>query len=89
MDALSVARATLVSGADAQRGRIERVGPLTPYALELLLEDAMFAGAGAKLVLGVPADSDERLLEAARQQFARLASRGIEVTVRREPRCDR
>ena len=65
------------------------MGPLTPYTLQLLLEEAMFAGAGAKLELGVPADSDERLLEATRQQFARLASRGIEVTVRRERRCDR
>ena len=85
---MDVLRATLVSGAEAQRGRIERVGPLTPYALQLLLEEAMFVGAGAKLELGVPADSDERLLETTRQQFARLASRGVEVTVLREPRRD-
>jgi hypothetical protein len=85
---MDVLRATLVSGAETQRGRIERVGPLTPYTLQLLLEEAMCVGAGAKLELGVPAESDERLLETTRQKFARLAARGVEVTVMREPHRD-
>jgi hypothetical protein len=68
---------------------VERAGPLTPYAVQLILEDAGHADAGARLELSLSATADESCLAAAGRQFARLAARGVYVRVRRDPGLDR
>ena len=64
---------------------VERAGPLTPYAVQLILEDAGHAGAGARLELSLSSHADETFLAAAGRQFERLAARGVYVRVRRDP----
>jgi acyl carrier protein len=64
-------------------GSFERSGALTPYAVEILVEDALRAGPGARLEMEVPADTDEDHVAATRARLAPLAARGVEVSVRR------
>jgi acyl carrier protein len=66
---------------------LERTGALTPYLIEVLVEDALRAGPGARLDVELPADSDAACLAAAEDGFVRLARRGIAVTVRRQRRA--
>jgi len=72
----------------AGAGSIDRSGPLTPYAVETILEVAGRAGAGALLDLGVSSDADDGCLAGARRHLERLAARGIYVRVRRDPELD-
>ena len=65
------------------KGRIERSGPLTPYEVEILIEDLRRAGAGARLEIELPAGVDERQLAAAHARLAPLAARGVELSIRR------
>ncbi len=66
---------------------LERTGALTPYLIEVVVEDALRAGSSARLDIELPADSDAACLAAAEHGFARLARRGIAVTVHRAPRA--
>jgi hypothetical protein len=66
-------------------GTLERTGWLTPYTAETIVEDAVRAGRGARLELTVAARTTEGLVRAQRQ-FARLGTRGVQVTVRRDDR---
>jgi hypothetical protein len=70
-------------------GSIDRSGPLTPYAVETILEDARRAGAGALLELGLSSNADVACLAGAHRDLARLAARGVYVRVRRDPELDR
>jgi len=65
------------------RPSLERAGQLTPYETEILTADALRAGPGARLEMELPAATDDAGLLAARDRFAPLAARGIEVQVRR------
>jgi acyl carrier protein len=62
---------------------LERVGWLTPYTTETILEDALHAGRGARLVVTVPWDVSAAGLARVQRSFAGLHPRGIEVCVRR------
>jgi hypothetical protein len=73
----------------SERRRVERTGPLTPYAVELILDEAWGAGAGARLELSLSTGADDTFLSAAGRQFERLAARGVYVRVRRDPELDR
>ncbi|HYV56539.1 MAG TPA: hypothetical protein VE911_03295 [Candidatus Nitrosopolaris sp.] len=64
-------------------GDLRRAGPLTPYARELIVEDALRAGRGARLELTLPADADDATLASLHACFDRLEERGIEISVRR------
>ena len=64
--------------------RVERAGPLTPYAVQLILDEAGRAEAGARLELSLSENADESCLAAAGRHFERLAARGVYVRVRRE-----
>jgi hypothetical protein len=73
----------------SDRRRVERTGPLTPYTVQLILDDARGAGAGARLELSLSSNADESSLRAAGREFERLAARGVYVRVRRDPDLDR
>jgi acyl carrier protein len=62
---------------------VERVGPLDPYTIELLTDDARRAGPGARLEMELTEPSDQAGLTAARHWLADLVERGIDVSVRR------
>lgn len=62
----------------------ERTGWLTPYEVETLFSDAMWAGQGSKLDVAVPARTSEDGLAWIRSRFDRLRTRGIGVQVRRD-----
>lgn len=62
----------------------ERTGWLTPYEVETLLEDALWAGEGAQLDVAVPGATKEEGIDWVRERFARLRRRGIDARVVRD-----
>lgn len=76
-------RAQLAKGQGGQQ-RSERTGWLTPYEVETLFSDALWAGRGSRLDVRVPARTSEDGMNWIRQRFDRLRKRGIGVSVRRD-----
>ena len=68
-------RARIVAGGES----VERVWPLTPYEVEVIIEDALRSGREARLELVMPAGGDASSLWEARRHFRRLAARGVRV----------
>ena len=64
---------------------VERVLLLTPYAAESLADDALRAGPGARLELRLASRATDGAVGRVREQFSRLAERGIDVRVGRDP----
>ncbi len=62
---------------------LERVLALTPYAVETLVEDALRAGAGARLEVTVAAETDPRTVASLAERLSVLGPRGVAVAVRR------
>ena len=83
MDEPIALRARLTPSAAAWA--VERVLLLTPYAAESLADDALRAGRGARLELRLASRATDGAVGRVREQFSRLAERGIEVRVRRDP----
>jgi acyl carrier protein len=77
-------RARVVPGACAVGCPLERSATLTPYTAELIAEDALRAGRGARLEIGLAADAAPAVVAAVRVRFAALSAHGVEVRVRRE-----
>lgn len=75
-------RAQLAKGPGLQPS--ERTGWLTPYEVDMLFSDALWAGRGSQLELRVPARTSESGVNWIRQRFERLRKRGIGVRVRRD-----
>jgi hypothetical protein len=73
-------------GSDA-RARLVRAGPLTPYLLQTITEDAASTGGPSRLQVTVSAGTSDRLLATVREAFARLDRRGVRVKVRRRRRA--
>ena len=71
-----------VEAADGSGAAIERIGPLTPYLTQTIVEDALSAGRGSTVVLDVRWDSPRQLLDALRRRVELLTNRGIQVMVR-------
>jgi hypothetical protein len=69
-------------GADVG-ARLLRAGPLTPYLLETITEDALATGRPTLLEVSVSGDTSDRLLSTVREAFARLDARGVQVVIRR------
>jgi len=69
-------------GADV-RARLLRAGPLTPYLLETITEDALATGRPTLLEIRLSGNTSDRLLSTVREAFARLDARGVQVIVRR------
>ena len=72
-----------VTAVGARHARRERSGELTPYALELVRDDALGAGRGARLEVVLPAHADDTDLAVLRHELAALGRRGIQVTIAR------
>jgi acyl carrier protein len=73
--------ARIAPGVGRPGGTLERTGWLTPYTAETIAEDAVRAGRGSRLEVTV-AGCFTGGLARVRHQFARLARRGVRVTVR-------
>jgi acyl carrier protein len=73
--------ARITPGVGRPGGTSKRTGWLTPYTAETIAEDAVRAGRGSRLNVTV-AGSVTGGLARVRHQFARLARRGVQVTVR-------
>jgi hypothetical protein len=73
-------RARIVPAAGRARAALERVWPLSPYALETIALDARRAGPGSHVELVVVSRGGEAALE---ENLARLLARGVCISVRR------
>ena len=77
-------RLRLLSGSS----NVERVGRLTPYTLDTIVDAARRIGPAAWLDLAVSGDADADVLAATRRRFERLVARGIHVRVWRDADLD-
>jgi len=68
--------------ADGIAGAIERIGPLTTYLMQTIIEDAMAGGRGSTVLLDVRWEDPSQLLETLRRRVELLTSRGISVSIR-------
>jgi hypothetical protein len=67
---------------------IERIGPLTPYMTQTIVEDALAAGRGTTVHLELRWADSPHVLERLRWRVDLLTGRGIRVAVRaREPKA--
>src|SRR5262249_45173449 len=76
-------RATLALPADGMHRAVEWGGPLTPYVVEEILDDALHAGAGASLDLRVSGTTTDEWVARLRHMRERLCRRGIDVRLHR------
>ena len=60
---------------------LARADALTPYEIQLITEDAVRAGRGARLEIVVSAPTDRTIVDTLRDAFARLAERGVDVHI--------
>src|SRR5437899_4652180 len=63
---------------------MHRADWLTPYTAETIAADVLRAGRGARLDVTLAASATVADLAGVREQFARLVSRAVEVSVRRD-----
>jgi hypothetical protein len=77
-------RASLALPSDGAPRAVERGGPLTPYEVEEIVEDALHAGPGAALDVCVDESASDACLAHLHACFARLGARGIDVRLHRE-----
>ena len=64
-------------------GALQRAGWFTPYAAEMIMEDALHAGRGAQLSVTIAANADPADVERVKSRLGRLWGRGIAVSVSR------
>jgi len=69
--------------AGSRTGALERAGWLTPYAAEMIVEDALRAGRGAQLSVTIAANADAAEVAHVKARLGRLQGRGIAVSVSR------
>jgi len=62
---------------------IERIGPLTPYMTQTIVEDALASGRGTTVQLEMRSPDPRHVLEHLRRRVDLLTGRGIHVAVRR------
>lgn len=76
-------RASLARGHRGNQSS-ERTGWLTPYEVDTLFADALWAGTGSQLEVAVPEGTTDDGLYWVQQRFDRLRRRGIGVEVKRD-----
>ena len=76
--------AHLLPPVGAASGVIAHAGWLSPYAVETIAAESLHAGPGTSLTLTVAAGTDDVGLACVQHQFAWLAERGVDLTVRRD-----
>jgi acyl carrier protein len=64
---------------------VERAGRLTPYDAQTIVDDALYAGRGARLDVELPPGLTDAEVTSVADRFAELGSRGVDVHVRRRP----
>jgi hypothetical protein len=79
-------RVRITSASTEGRQAAVRVFVLTPYAVQLITEDARRFGRGTRIEFTVPASGREPVVAHLHDAFADLAASGIEVDVYRDPR---
>jgi hypothetical protein len=62
---------------------IERIGPLTPYMTQTIVEDALASGRGTTVQLEMRSPDPRHVLERLRRRVDLLTGRGIHVALRR------
>lgn len=72
--------------ADRSLGSIERSGTLTPYAIEGMLEDALWMGRGTRVEVRVGTNATAEDLGWLKGRLSGLAHRDVSVEVRRDAR---
>ena len=83
-----LARSRIAPTAWEGGGSLERAEQLTPYALQLIQDDAARARPGARLELTLPTSAAVDDVTAIQNELARLGGRGIEVSVCRDAAWD-
>src|SRR5262249_15407989 len=78
-------RARITSSTEGRQAAV-RVFVLTPYAVQLITEDARRFGPGTRIELTVPASGREPVVAHLHDAFADLAASGIEIDVDRDGR---
>ena len=73
----------------SSHGERIRADTFSPYAVELIADDALRAGKGSQLEIMLPANVEETHITKLRTHFAWLRDRGITVTVARHPAAER
>jgi hypothetical protein len=82
-------RATLELPGGGYHAAVQWGGPLTPYALQEIVDDAMHAGPGASLDVRLAGTVTDHWVERLRRVRERLCARGVEVHLRRAaPRAE-
>lgn len=66
---------------------IARVGPLTRYVAEVIIEDALRAGRGARLEVELAEDVTDAEVALLGRHFAHLGARGVEMRLHRFERA--
>jgi hypothetical protein len=78
-------RARVLGGVRGERAVFERVGTLTPYVVETIVEDVLHAGRGARLEVTLRPNAGPDEVAGVQRRFATLVRKGVPVSVRREP----
>ena len=68
----------------ARVGALHRIGPLTPYLAQLIIDDVRRRGPGVRVEILVGTDLDASELETVRERLAALGTRGV-LVLRRHP----
>ena len=72
------------AGGDPALPLVERSGKLTPYVVQDITDDALWAGRGSSLEVTVQATATEASVDLVMDHFAWLGDRGVKVSVRRD-----
>jgi len=72
------------AGGDPAMPLVQRSGTLTPYVVQNITDDALWAGRGASLEVTVQATANEAAVALVMDQFAWLGERGVKVSIRRD-----
>jgi acyl carrier protein len=73
--------AVVVSARDNGHAKLRRSGLLTPYTVEMIVEDALRAGRGACLELTLPPGLGDAEVSGLRRHLVRLDERGVQVRI--------
>lgn len=83
-DGIEFVRVCVVPGPGRGDGELHRACWLTPYTAEIIAEDTLRGGDGARLEMSVPANLSDAALARVQEQLAWLGDCEIGVSVRRD-----
>jgi len=83
-EGIEMVRVCVVPGPRRGGGELQRACWLTPYNAQIIADDALRGGNGARLEMSVPVNLDDGAVARLQDQFAWLGDCDIELTVRRD-----